>query len=221
MNLPDGLLAGMWTTAAWLLFVPLFLRVVWRAPWRRLADPSRFNAWLGTIVVLVLLWSLNAGIKPGLSLHLVGAAVLALTFGPGLAFVGVCAALLGVTLNGAAGWVSFAANALLMGGVSVAVSRGVLRFSERFLPRQLFVYLFANGFFGAALSILAVGFAASGLLVAAGAYSADYVLGEYLPYVGMLAFSEAWLSGMVLTLLVVYRPQWVATFEDSRYLRDR
>ena len=196
MNLPDGLLAGAWTTVAWLVFIPLFLRVVWRAPWRRLADPSRFNAWLGTIVVLVLLWSLNAGIKPGLSLHLIGAAVLALTFGPGLAFLGLCAALFGVTLNGEAGWASFAANALVMGGVSVGISRGVLRFSERFLPRQLFVYLFANGFFGAGLSIIAVGFVASGLL----------------------AFSEAWLSGMVITLFVVYRPQWVATFEDSRYL---
>lgn len=218
MNLPDGLLAGAWTTAAWLLFIPLFLCVVWRSPWRRLADPSRLNAWLGTIVVLVLLWSLNAGIKPGLSLHLIGAAVLALAFGPGLAFIGLCAALLGVTLNGDAGWASFAANALLMGGLSVGVSRGVLRFSERFLPRQLFVYLFANGFFGAALSILAVGIAASGLLVAAGVYSIDYVRSEYLPYVGLLAFSEAWLSGMVITLFVVYRPQWVATFEDSRYL---
>lgn len=221
MNLPDGLLAGTWTTAAWLLFLPVFLRAVWRAPWRRLADPGRLNAWLGTIVVLTLMWSLKAGIKPGLTLHLLGAAVLVLSFGAGLAFIGQCATLLGITLNGDAGWQSFAANALLMGGVGVVASSGVLRFCERFLPRHLFVYLFANGFFGAALSILAVGFAASGLLVAAGAYSADYVLGEYLPYVGMLAFSEAWLSGMVLTLLVVYRPQWVATFDDSRYLRDR
>lgn len=218
MNLPDGLLAGAWTTAAWLLFLPVFLRVVWRAPWRQLADPGRLNAWLGAIVVLTLLWSLKAGIKPGLSLHLLGAAVLVLSVGPGLAFVGLCAALFGVTLNGDAGWQNYAANALLMGGVGVLASSGVLRFSERFLPRQIFVYIFANGFFGAALAILAVGLAASAVLVAAGAYSADYVFGEYLPYVGLLAFSEAWLSGMAMTLFVIYRPQWVATFDDSRYL---
>lgn len=221
MNLPDGLLAGAWTTAAWLLFLPVFLRVVWRSPWRQLADPGRLNAWLGAVVVLTLLWSLKAGIKPGLSLHLLGAAVLALCFGPGLAFVGLCMALFGVTLNGDAGWQNYAANALLMGGVSVLASRGVLHFSERFLPRQIFVYLFANGFFGAALSIIAVGVAASAVLVAAGEYSADYIAGEYLPYIGLLAFSEAWLSGMAMTLFVIYRPQWVATFDDSRYLTDR
>ena len=28
-------------------------------------------------------------------------------------------------------------------------------------------------------------------------------------------------SGMVMTLLVVYRPRWVATFDDARYLRNK
>jgi len=220
VNLPDGLLAGVWTTAAWLLFLPLLLRTIWRAPWRRLAEPETFNAWLGTIVVLTLLWSLKAGIKPGLSLHLLGASVLVLSFGPALAFVALCGTLFGVTLNGDAGWQSYAMNALL-GGVGVLAGTAALRFSERFLPRQLFVYIFANGFFGAALATLTVGCAVSGLLVAAGVYDADYVLGEYLPYVGLLAFSEAWLSGMVVTLFVIYRPQWIATFDDSRYLLDK
>lgn len=221
MNLPDGLLAGAWTTAAWLLFIPLFLFTVRQAPWRRLADSGRLNAWLGSIVVLTVLWSLKAGVKPGLSLHLLGAAVLALSFGPGLAFVALCAALLGVTVNGDAGWENYAANALLMAGIGVLVSRITLRFSERFLPRQLFVYIFANGFFGAALAIIAVGLAASAMLAAAGAYKIDYLLSDYLPYVGLLAFAEAWLSGMVITLLVIYRPEWVATFDDVRYLSGK
>jgi uncharacterized membrane protein len=29
------------------------------------------------------------------------------------------------------------------------------------------------------------------------------------------------LTGMILTLLVVYRPEWVTTFDDRRYLTDR
>ncbi|MDX9706007.1 MAG: energy-coupling factor ABC transporter permease [Azospira sp.] len=221
MNLPDGLLPGVWTTAAWLLFLPVFLHAVWRAPWRRLAEAGRLNAWLGTVVVLMLLWSLKAGVKPGLSLHLLGAAMLVLGFGPRLAFVGLCTALFGVTLNGDAGWQSYAANALLMGGVGVLASSGVLRFSERFLPPHFFVYVFANGFFGAALAIIAVGIVASAVLVGAGVHGAAYVLGEYLPYVGLLAFAEAWLSGMAVTLFVIYRPQWVATFDDARYLIGR
>jgi uncharacterized membrane protein len=221
MNLPDGLLASEWTLAAWLLFVPLLLQAIRRAPWGRLADSTQLNVWLGTVVVLVLLWSLQAGVKPGLSMHLLGATLFTLAFGPYLAFIGLSLVLASVSLNGAAGWNAYAANALLMGGVSVAVTQLLLRFNERFLPQQYFVYIFANGFFGAALSIAATSLCASMLLVIAGVYPIDYVLAEYLPYVLLLAFSEAWLSGMMVTLFVIYRPEWVSSFEDSRYLRDK
>lgn len=221
MNLPDGLLPGAWLAAGWLLFVPLFLLAVWRAPWAALRDSSRLNAWLGTMVLLTLVWSLKAGVKPGLTLHLLGAMLCTLSFGPWLAFVALCGALAGLTLNGGAGWQSYAVNALLMGGVGTCVGYGVLRFSERVLPAHFFVYIFANGFFGAALCIAAVATSASGLLTLAGVYSVDYVLAEYLPYAMLLGFAEAWLSGMMLTLFVIYRPAWVSTFDDSRYLRDK
>ena len=221
MNLPGGLLAGEWTLAAWLLFIPLFLHALRQAPWRRLAESSQLNAWLGIIVALMLLWSLKAGIKPGLSLHLLGATVFTLAFGPYLAFIGLVLVLVGISLNGDAGWPEFATNALLMGGVGVLVTQFVLRLSERFLPQQYFVYIFANGFFCAAIALVSAGVATSLLLGISGVYSPDYLLGDYLPYVFLLAFGEAWLSGMVVTLFVVYRPEWVGTFEDSRYLRDK
>lgn len=221
MNLPDGLLTGAWTFAAWLLFIPAFLHAVRQAPWRRLADGPQLNVWLGSIVVLMFLWSLQAGIKPGLSLHFLGAMVCTLTFGPYLAFVGLCLVLAGVSLNGAAGWEGFAANALQMGGVGVLVAQALFRLNERFLPQQYFVYIFANGFFGAALTVVASGATAALLLTISGVYPVAYVLDEYLPYVLLLAFAEAWLSGMVITLFVIYRPQWVSTFDDSRYLRDQ
>ena len=220
MNLPDGLLADEWTVAAWLLFIPVLLLSLRRAPLRRLADTTQGNVWLGLIVILMLLWSVKAGVRPGLSLHLLGASVFVLACGPWLAFLGLCAVLAGVTFNGDTGWHGYALNALLMGGVGVSVAYAVQRFVERFLPPQLFVYIFANGFFGGALAISAVGAASSLLLAATGVYALDYVLEEYLPYVLLLGFSEAWLSGMVVTLFVVYRPAWVSSFEDARYLRD-
>ena len=220
MNLPDGLLADEWTVAAWLLFIPVLLLSLSRAPLRRLADATQGNVWLGLVVVLTLLWSVKAGVRPGLSLHLLGASIFVLACGPWLAFLGLCAVLAGVTLNGDAGWQGYALNALLMAGVGVAVAYAVQRSVERFLPQQLFVYIFANGFFGGALAISVVGAASSLLLAAAGVYTLDYVLDEYLPYVLLLGFSEAWLSGMAVTLFVIYRPAWVSSFEDARYLRD-
>ena len=34
----------------------------------------------------------------------------------------------------------------------------------------------------------------------------------------LVAFSEAWLTGMLLTVLVVYRPEQVAMFDAVRYI---
>jgi uncharacterized membrane protein len=54
-----------------------------------------------------------------------------------------------------------------------------------------------------------------------GAYEWDYLSSEYFPYFLLLGFSEAWLSGMMMTLFVVYRPQWVVSFDDSVYLAKK
>ncbi|MBP5988319.1 MAG: energy-coupling factor ABC transporter permease [Azonexus sp.] len=221
MNLTDNLLGDGWYWAAWAVWVPLFARSVLRSPWRRLADSTQMNVWLGLVVVLTLVWSLKAGVKPGLDLHLLGATLFTLSFGPHLAFVGLSLVTAGITLNGAAGQFSFAANALMMAGVSVALSQIYYRISAAILPRHFFVYIFVNGFFCAALTIISFGFFATALLALSGAYAWDYLMSEYFPYFLLLGFSEAWLSGMVVTLFVVYRPGWVGTFEDSRYLAGK
>ena len=218
MNLPDGLLGGGWILLSWLLFVGVALVAVRRAPWRVLADSARLNAFLATIVSLVVLWHLQAGVRPGLSLHLLGATVFTLCFGWALAFIGLCLVLVGVGLNGFAGWQSFAVNALLMAGVGVAVSHVLHRLVDRLLPRHIFVYIFCKGFFASALALIAVGLSACALLVLSGTYSADYLAGEYLPYFLLLGFSEAWLSGMMATLFAVFRPELLADFDDAQFL---
>ena len=77
----------------------------------------------------------------------------------------------------------------------------------------------ARGFiFGAAVAISTVGVVSTGFAVISGSYSLHYLLRDYLPYYLLLSWSEAFLTGMALTLMVVYRPEWVATFDDARYL---
>lgn len=226
MNLPEGMLTPLWLGAAWGLFLPLLALALLRANWRQLFGPA-FNVWAGFVVVLMGLWSMKAGVMPGLSLHLLGATLFTLVFGPWLALIGLCTVMLGLLLNG---WVHgfaesltpmvFAWNALLMAGVGVGLTQWLVRLVDRYLPHQFFVYVFVNGFFGAGLTVLAVGTLSCLLLVWAGAYGPDYLLSEFLPSVLLLAFSEAWLSGMVLTLLLVYRPEWLASFNQMQYLGD-
>lgn len=218
MNLTDTLLGEAWYWAAWAVWVPLFALCVFAAPWGRLRDSERLNVWLGMVVLLTLIWSLKAGVKPGLALHLLGATVFTLSFGPSLAFVGLSFVTLGVALNDGAGAFAYAMNALLLGGLGVLFSQGLYRAFSRIFPQHFFVYIFINAFLGSALTIVGVGFGITALLALAGAYSWDYLVEEYFLYFLLLGFSEAWLSGMVMTLFVVYRPNWVLTFDDSRYL---
>ena len=221
MNLPDTLLGEAWYWAAWAVWLPLFARSLLRSPWGRLGDSTLLNVWLGMIVLLTLVWSMKAGVRPGLAMHLLGATVFTLTFGPHLAFVGLSLVLLGITLNGEGGLLAYALNALLMAGVGVLLSEGIYRLVVRIFPQHFFVYIFINGFFGSALTVFGVGLAATVLLALAGVYSWDYLVGEYLPYFMLLGFSEAWLSGMLMTVFVIYRPGWVITFDDSSYLANK
>lgn len=221
MDLPDTLLGEGWCWAAWAVWLPLFVRSVRKAPWRRLKDSEQLNVWLGMVVLLTLIWSLKAGVKPGLAFHLLGATVFTLSFGPNLAFVGLSLVTAGITLNGAAGIFAYAANALLLGGVGVLLSQALFRLLSSLLPEHVFVYIFVNGFLNSALTIVGVGFVASAFLALTGVYDWDYLVSEYFPYFLLLGFSEAWLSGMAVTFFVLYRPGWLGTFDDSRYLADK
>lgn len=220
MNIPDTLLGEEWCWAAWVVWLLFFARSLWRAPWRRLGDSEQLNVWLGMVVLLMVVWSMLAGVKPGLSLHLLGATVFTLCFGPHLAFIGLSLVTAGVILNGDSSFVVFAVNALLLAGVGVGSSHLFYRLFYRFFPKHFFVYIFINGFFAAALNVLVVGLCITLFMTVLDIYSWEYLSAEYLPYFFLLAFSEAWLSGMALTVFVLYRPSWVLTFDDSLYMSD-
>ncbi len=220
MNFAPDLFSTAWHVGAICCGVGVGTWVYRTAPWRRLLDGHQLNAVLGAAVILTLLWSMNAGVKPGLNLHLLGAMASTLIFGPQLALVVVALALAGITLNGSAEWTAYPLNLLVMGIVPVLVGRFYFRLVERWLPKHFFVYIFINAFIGAAAVVLVQGVVASVMLFAAGAYPADLLLSEYLPFFLLLGFAEAWLSGMALTLLVVYRPEWVASFDDRSYLNQ-
>jgi len=222
MNFTDGLFGDFWAYGAFFPYGLLLLWAIRTAPWKRLADNDRMHVWMGTIVVLVLMWSLKAGAKPGLHLHLIGATAFTLMFGRQLAFIGLSVVLAAVTFNaglkGIAGWQVFALNALALIVVPVFVAHGVLRFVERYLPPNIFIYFFVAAFFGGAAAAVASGVFSGLALWGAGIYGYDLLMSDYLLFYILLGFAEAWLNGAAITLMVVYYPRWVGSFDDRRYL---
>ena len=216
VNFPAG-----WTAAGWALAAPLFLWAVRAAPWGRFGESEPVHVWYGAIFCLLVLWSIQATVGDGFTFHLLGVAAFTLLVGAPLALVGTGIAIaVNLAVRGGL-WENAALVWLTMAAVPVAATWLVHRISLRLLPPHFFVYIFVVAFFGAALSLAAAGIAGAIALTAGGDRPADLVFGEYVPYLLYLAFGEATLTGMALTLLVVYRPQWVASFDDARYLEGR
>lgn len=169
----------------------------------------------------MLLWSIAAKLGAGPSFHLLGTTVLTLMFGPRLAFLSACAALVGVSVAGSAGWSAYGLNALLMGAVPVAVSYIVFRWADRRLPNHFFVYVLVSAFVNGGLAMAACRLATLLLYWISGASAAVTATGDYLLASVLLSWGEALTTGMLMTVFVVYRPAWVRLFDDARYIIGR
>ena len=220
MNLPDLLLPTnlLWSANALTLFT--LFHAARKAAWRALAG-DLLNIFLAACVTLGLLWSIKAGIKPGLNFHVLGATALTLMFGPYLALIALALVLGLATLFGLSGLESFGINFILMALLPVAITQLIFQWADRKLPNHFFVYVMLDGFFAAALAMGALGFAICFILSEAGVYTHHYLRSEYLPFYILMAWSEAVLTGMAVTLMAAYRPSWLVTFDDQRYLKVR
>lgn len=221
MEMIPSLLPGAWQLAGWIGALALVTYGVRRVPWgwlRHQGHAQRFA--LATIAVLVV-WQVRAVMPDGPTIHLLGATLLTLSFGPWLAGASLLVVLALATLEAGSGFGACGVNALLLVALPVAFSFAFARASEWWLPRHFFVYVFAAGFFGAALTAGFTALAACAVLVLAGRVPPDAVLDNYLPTSTLLLFPEAFLTGALITLAAVYRPDWLVSFRDRDYLDGR
>ena len=189
-----------------------------RAPWERLRDGEQSHVFLGAIVAVALLWSISSSVGMLPRLHLLGATLMVLMFGPRLAVVGMTAAIALSTVVMPESLSTAPLRALVGGVLPIAVSHLVLRVCEEKLPPNFFIYVFGAAFFGGAVAMVSAGTLTAALLdlYAPAALPPDAPLMAVLL---MLGFAEATLTGMLATLMAVYRPRWIGTFSDERYLR--
>lgn len=220
MNMVSSNIPGSWLALLWLSIVLLGIVAARRARWEILSDRRNLPVFFAAASVVLALWLIKTGIKPGLNFHLLGATALTLMFRPLFALFALALVICAITLFHGE-YAAFAANFLIMAVVPVAVSWGIYRLVDRRLPNHLFIYIFLNAFFGAAIAIAMVGLASTAFAALSGMYGLDYLLEEYLPYYLLMAWAEAFSTGMIITLMVVYKPEWVATFDDKRYLEGK
>jgi uncharacterized membrane protein len=222
MNFTALVLPESFHLAGWLGLAVLAWRWWMSGDWRRLAEPTRLNLFLGATVAVLAIWQIRTGVKPGLAFHLYGISALTLMFGFWRAsFAGVLI-LLTNAVFGRGNLTALGFDALLLVALPAAVSWGMFQLLDRRLPNHFFIYVLGNGFFGAALAVAAIGLATTAVMALAGVYSLEYLLAQYTPFATLLiSWAEAFSTGMAITVIAVYRPAWLETFDDVKYLQNR
>jgi uncharacterized membrane protein len=221
MDISAGLLPPAWLWVAALVYALLLLLALTSAPWQKIGDNEASHVYFGSIVLVIVLWILRGGIQPGLDFHLLGMTALCLMFEWQFALFAASLVLAFTTWQGAAGWQAFGINALLMGGLPVLFTRGFLAVCQRYLPHNFFIYIFINAFLAGALSMLLVCLGSATVQHFAGVHAQGTVIRDFLLVLPMLMFGEGFMNGVAISLAVAYRPQWVATFHDSWYLKGK
>jgi uncharacterized membrane protein len=177
------------------------------------------HAWLGGAVALSMLWRLQVDVGGAPAFGMIGAALYALMFGCARGLLGVLLALvLHVALN-AGSWLNLGLNGILLAVLPSALVTLLRQQIDRRLPANPFVFMIGNGLFATLLATAVTHAAILGVTLLAQPYRGTVSLGDYLTATLLMAWSEALVSGMLLSALVVYLPQVVLTFRGERYAR--
>jgi len=191
------------------------------APLGRLWNNEFTHVYFAACIVLLLLWNMRAGVLPALNFHLLGVTAVTLMFGWAYAVFAVLLVTVGTIVNQNGAWAGIGLNVLITGCIPILVTASLLRFAQRKLPYNFFVYVYINGFLAAGLSTVAASIIGALLTLLADTGNAEWLGYQLFPYLPLMFFAEAFINGMIMTAMVALRPGWVASFDDNLYINNK
>ncbi|OBP13549.1 hypothetical protein A5320_16540 [Rheinheimera sp. SA_1] len=198
------------------------LLLFWQFPrnfWPKLRVESGYQHLVfATTLLLGILWSIQAGIHDGLKLHFLLLTTLVLCHGWRIAIWLCLLPTLFLVFIGKLALADAGLFAISHYVVPGLFSYLVFLLSYRYLQRHLFVYIFVAGFLAAALTICLQLLLSSVLFYLDGRYDWQTINANYLLFSLLIWFPEALLNGAAITLMAIYRPDWLRTFYDREYL---
>lgn len=202
------------------VYAGALLWAAWRAPWLEvLSDSRRQHLLFGTVLGVFLLWLVRRDFDSGVSFHFIGMTVVTLLLDWPLALLGGLLAQIGLIAIGRQDLLALGVNGVLLVLLPVLITEGCALLVERAQPRNLFVYIFCCGFFPAALAALCCLLAGLGVLALDGRFAMPPWLDDFIGYLWLVTFPEAFINGTLVTALVVFCPDWLETFNRTRYLQ--
>ena len=183
-------------------------------PWRMLRGPLLSPA-LAAVALLPWLWLLPQKMPQGLQIQISGASLLVLMLGwplavPVLGLIGLAVWALGS--NDAA---SVLTQVVWIGLAPATITLGLGVLMRHWLPPNLFVYTLGRGFLGTAVAVFLSGVMLEVLhRLVGGTVQEQVLVARWL-----MAWGDAFLTGMFTAVFVAFAPQWLATWSDERYLK--
>ena len=197
------------------LALPLLALSLWLAPWRMLRQANLATPWLASLTLTPLIWAIPFLQHMPLALHWSGAPLVTLLLGWPLAVPTLSLSALALWLlapvSGETVLQIWAWQAILPATFTLLIGAAL----RRWVVHHPLVYILGRGFFGTVLSLFLA-----------------FILGQWsglaLPNVSddltrvafwLMAWGDAFMTGMLCAIFVAFRPQWLATWSDPLYLR--
>lgn len=200
---------------------------LWLRPWRMLSrqalgkdgpsEPSPLvTPLLATLVVLPWLWALPTLHRMPLQLQWSGACLVVLMLGwplaiPALVAVGGIAAVFSPSLD----WADAVGTIAWQGVVPATLALALGAVIRRLIGTQPFVYVLGRAFLGTAVCLFL-----ANVLGQWSGHSLPGVEGDLsLVARWLMAWGDAFVTGMLTAIFVAFKPEWLATWSDRLYLR--
>lgn len=206
---------GDWALCALILTATLPFQ-----PWLPLRHGPLIHPWLGAMVLLPLLWSTTHLLPNGMSMHVSSACLMTLMFGWPLAMWSLVPAALASAWMGHGHFPPLGEVVshlvwlgLLPGTLGLFIGLGI----RRLLPHHLFVFILGRAFLGSIAAVVLTGM----LALLAGRKPDVFGALEWMLGYTLVAWGEGFSTGMLIATFVAFKPQWVLTYSDARYLPGR
>jgi uncharacterized membrane protein len=176
---------------------------------------TRLTPILAALTLIPWLWALPSLHKMPLLLQGSGACLLVLMLGwplaiPVLCVVGVVAALISPMP-----WETALDLTVWLGVVPATLALGMGLAVRRWIGPHLFVYILGRAFLGTAVCVFVAGVLAQ--------FTGHSMPGidDSLSLVAhwLIAWGDAFLTGLLTAILVAFKPEWLATWSDRLYLK--
>jgi uncharacterized membrane protein len=183
-------------------------------PWRMLQGPLLTPA-LASLAILPWLWLLPQQMPQGLQVQFSGASLLVLLLGWPLAVLVLTLVGVVVWVVGSAGFDSVLSQTVWIGVVPATIAMGLGAVLRRWLPPNPFIYTLGRGFLVTAAAVFLSGM----LMEAYYRLAGGVALEQALVARWLMAWGDAFLTGMFSAIFMAFAPQWLATWSDERYLK--